>query len=80
MTNSGAYNADVNNLAGGSITNTGIWTGSVLSNANAITNNGTWTGNVVSNTGTVTNNLLWNGSIANAGTFVNSANGIVSGG
>ncbi|VIO79004.1 Adhesin BmaC autotransporter [Bradyrhizobium ivorense] len=80
ITNNGSYVANVATNTG-TITNgaTGTWTGNILNNTNAITNNGTWIGNVVANTGTITNNLLWNGSIANAGTFVNNATGVVAG-
>jgi uncharacterized protein with beta-barrel porin domain len=70
----------------GTITNNGVWTGSVVSNTGTITNNLTWTG-AVSNAGTFTNSagatvsgLLTNtaGATTNNGTLAGGAT--ISGG
>ena len=64
----------VTNDAGGTITNSGVWAGNVVSNAGTINNNLTWTG-TVSNAGTFNNNAggTVSGQLTNtAGTTTNA--------
>ena len=82
--NSGAYNADVSNLATGVVTNHsgGTWTGNLLSNVNTVTNQAgaTWIGNGFNSVGGMLGNSgTWTGTVSNAGTFSNFAGATVSG-
>ncbi len=82
--NSGAYNADVSNLATGVVTNHsgGTWTGNLLSNVNTVTNQAgaTWIGNAFNSVGGMLGNSgTWTGTVSNAGTFSNFAGATVSG-
>jgi len=71
--NNAVYNADVNNFSTGIITNTGTWTGSLLSNSGLVLNTGTWNASTFSNSSgglvATTGALTATTSITNAGTF-----------
>jgi hypothetical protein len=78
VNNAGTYNADVNNLAPGTITNQtgGIWNGNMLSNTGTVTNqtgaqwNGNWTtAGSATNAGTVTGGVTNSGTLGNSGTI-----------
>ena len=73
VVNNGTYTADVNNFATGSITNNGLWVGSLLTNVGSVTNNGIWRATNFNNDfgGTVTTSGTLTATIAinNAGAF-----------
>lgn len=72
--NAAVYNADVNNFATGSIVNSGVWTGDLLSNTGSIINSGTWnSANFSNNAGGVVNTA----GILTATTALNNA-GIIN--